>query len=167
MAGVGVGHVDFHAPELRDLDRKIRAAASKRRMRLLMEGLAKAGEDTTDDRIKRGGPAPDGRDWPARHPLSASRKPLLNRDGHLGDSIAMAATNRTARWGTNLNYARIHQLGGIVRPRRRRALRFEQGGNQIFARRTVIPARPYLGWGAQEERQVGLVIRHWLDEALD
>ena len=166
MAGVGVSKADFDAPALRDVERQIRAAASQRRMRLLLETLAQTGAETARHRVKRGGPAPDGSGWPARHPLSASRKPLLNRDGDLGASIASAATSRTARWGTNRVYARIHQLGGIVRPRRRRALRFEQGGNQIFARQVVIPARPYLGWGGDEEHQADGVVRRWFDEAL-
>ena len=166
MAGVGVSKADFDAPALREVERQIRAAASQRRMRLLLETLAQTGAATAYDRIRRGGPAPDGSGWPARHPRSASRKPLLNRDGDLGDSIATAATNRTARWGTNRNYARIHQLGGIVRPRRRRALRFEQGGSQIFARQVVIPARPYLGWGGDEEHQADGVVRRWFTEAL-
>ena len=63
-------------------------------------------------------------------------------------------------------YARIHQLGGTVLPRRRRALRFEAGGAPIFARRVVIPARPYLGWGGDEEREADRVVRNWLDEGL-
>ena len=166
MAGVGVGHVDFDAPGLRELDRQIRAAASRRRMGLLLETLAQTGAETARGRIKRGGPAPDGSAWPPRDLRNPSRKPLLNSAGDLGDSVASASTSRTARWGTNRVYARIHQLGGIVRPRRRRALRFERGGRPIFARRVVIPARPYLGWGDDEERQANAVVRRWLDEAL-
>ena len=166
MAGVGVGHVEFDAPALRELDQQIRAAASRGRMRLLLETLARVGEETARDRVKRGGPAPDGTAWPPRSRLSLSRKPLLNRAGDLGDSIASASSSRTARWGSNRDYARIHQLGGIVRPRRRRALRFEQGGRSIFARKVTIPARPYLGWGDEEEHQANLVVRRWFDEAL-
>ena len=166
MAGVGVGHVDFDAPMLRELDRQIRAAASRARMRRLTEALGGVGEETTRGRINRGGPAPDGTAWPPRHPLNASRKTLLNRDGHLADSITGSSSDRTARWGSNRVYARIHQLGGIVRPRRRRVLRFEQGRRVIFARKVTIPARPYLGWGAEEERQANAVVRNWFDEAL-
>ena len=166
MAGVGVGHVEFDAPALAELDRLIRAAASGRRMRLLLETLGRTGAETARDRIKRGGPAPDGAAWAPRSLLNRSRKPLLNRAGDLGDSVASTATSRTARWGTNRVYARIHQLGGVVRPRRRRALRFEQGGRPIFARRVTIPARPYLGWGDEEERQANQVVRRWFDEAL-
>ena len=166
MAGVGVGHVEFDAPALRELERQIGAAASRRRLQLLLDSLAQAGGETARDRVKRGGPAPDGAAWPPRSALSRSRKPLLNRAGDLGDSISSASTSRTARWGTNRVYARIHQLGGVVRPRRRRALRFESGRELVFARRVTIPARPYLGWGDEEERQANQVVRRWFDGAL-
>ena len=45
-------------------------------------------------------------------------------------------------------------------------LRFEQGRRVIFARKMTIPARPYLGWGDEEERQANAVVRRWFDESL-
>ena len=166
MAGVGVDSATFDAPALRTLGQDIRRAATARRRRRLTRLLAALGESEARGRIGRGGPAPDGTAWPERHPLDPSSKPLLNRAGTLGDSIASESTTRTARWGSSRVYARIHQLGGVVRARRGRALRFMRGGHPIFRRRVTIPARPYLGWGESEERQADVVIRRWLDEAL-
>lgn len=161
--GVGVDRVEFDGRALRALDRQIRLAASAPRRRLLLDSLSQVGAETARARIKSGGPAPDGAAWPERHPRSRSGKPLLNRSGILGDSIASASTARSARWGSNSVYARIHQLGGAVQPRRRRALRWSIGGHPVFSARATIPARPFLGWGADEELQVDAAIRHWLD----
>ena len=166
MAGVGVSHATFDAPALRALGRDIRRAASVQRRRQLTRELAAMGESGAAGRILRGGPAPDGTAWPARHPLDPSGKKLLNREGGLAQSITTASSATTARWGTNEVYARIHQLGGVVRPRRRRALRFMRGGHPIFRRQVTIPARPYLGWGQDEEREAADVIRDWMDKAL-
>ena len=81
--------------------------------------------------------APDGTPWQARSPLYvkqlakrklAGRK-ILSITSHLRKSRQTFSTDTTAGVGTNLHYARIHQLGG-------RAGR----GHKL-----KIPARPYLG----------------------
>lgn len=164
MAGVSVSSSDFGSAALSRLERQIRAAASRRRMRLLLDGLAGVGEETTRGRILRGGPAPDGQAWQPRSGLGA-RKPL-NASGLLAATIASHVSGRTARWGSNRVYARIHQLGGVVIPRRRRALHFDAAGRPIFVRRVVIPPRPFVGWGDAEESAANALIRRWMAEAL-
>lgn len=83
---------------------------------------------------------------------------ILQDTGRLAASITQAFDANVARVGTNVAYARIHQLGGrtkphVIRARNARAL----GIPGIGARRSVqhpgsnIPARPYLvitagGW---------------------
>lgn len=88
------------------------------------------------------------------------------RTGTLGRSIT-AETIETAdaiegAVGTNVRYARIHEYGGTVHlpmlvPRRARALRFEVGGQTVFARRTRahdvrIPERSYLRSALEDRR---------------
>ena len=46
--------------------------------------------------------------------------------------------------GTNLVYAAIHEFGGVITPKKAKALSFEIGGELIFAKSVHIPARPYL-----------------------
>lgn len=41
-------------------------------------------------------------------------------------------------------YARIHEYGGVITPKRARVLAFEIDGKKVFTRRVVIPARPYM-----------------------
>ena len=156
--------VELDAPELAGLADDLRRASRADRRRLT-QALAAAGESAARERITAGGPGPDGERWPPRHPLNPSRKPLLNREGGLNDSIEGRGDASTASWGSNLVYARIHQLGGVIRPRRRRRLRFELGNRTVFARQVTIPPRPYIGWGDPERREATAVIGRWLDQA--
>lgn len=158
--------------DARDVDRLLArlAAAGREPTDELMAGLAAAGASTTHQRIEQGGPDPDGRPWPE------VRRPgiPLNVSGHLKDSIADAHTRTTARWGTNLVYGATHQFGRTIedlRPRQRQALAFvPAGGRRRVVRRRVarieIPARPYLGFGAEERELAEAVIRRWLERAL-
>ena len=43
----------------------------------------------------------------------------------------------------------MHQFGATITPKTARRLRFELGGKTVFAKKSVIPARPYLGVSAQ------------------
>jgi phage virion morphogenesis protein len=51
-------------------------------------------------------------------------------------------TNDSVTVGSDRRYAAIHQLGGVIRPRGK-ALVFSLGGKKIFARKVVIPPRPF------------------------
>ena len=153
--------------DARDLERLAEALhrASRAERRRLTTALAAVGESGARERITAGGPGPQGEVWPPRAPGAPSSKKLLNRDGHLHDSITSSANTHTARWGSNRVYARIHQLGGIITPRAGRVLRFMLGDQAVFARRVTIPARPYLGWGPTERVEADRVVTRWLDQA--
>lgn len=77
------------------------------------------------------------------------------KTGNLRSSIQAEATSEKAVIGTNLEYARIHDIGGviparIVRPKRAKALRFFVGGKAVFAKSVRMPqrkVRPYKGRG--------------------
>ena len=150
------------AREIAQIGRALRQAA-RASLGPLTAGLAAAGESATRARLSQGGPGPVGEPWDPRHPADPSAKPLLTREGGLVDSLVSTARRHQARWGSNLVYARIHQLGGIIRPRRRRALHFRLGETPVFAQQVTIPARPYLGWGEAEETEAAAVIERWLD----
>ena len=155
--------VELTAHQVQTLARDLRQAALFDRRRLL-NALGSVGENVTRERIHAGGPGPEGETWqPRRHPSS---KPLLVRSGHLARSITAGWTmGSSVRWGSRLVYARIHQFGGRIRATNAKALRFEAGGEAVFARSVTIPARPYLGWGAEEARQAAPVIANWLAQA--
>lgn len=46
--------------------------------------------------------------------------------------------------GTNAVQARIHEFGGVITPKRAKFLHFFVDGDEVFAKRVVIPARPWL-----------------------
>lgn len=131
----------------------------------LMGGIAAAGESATRERIEEGGPAPDGTPWPPRTALDESEGALLNREGHLLDSIASEATDEGAIWGSPIVYARIHQMGGAIVPDAAPALWLPRP-YWMHVARVHMPARPYLGVGDTEERLSGDVAEAWLEQAL-
>lgn len=157
--------VTIDAGKVADLARRLRAAAAAPTAPL-MEAIAAAGESATRARISAGGPAPDGSEWPARHPAYVNPEPMLNREGFLADSLASEATQESAAWGSNLVYARIHQLGGTIVPKNADALRFSLGEEVVTAKSVTIPARPYLGWGGDEVRMAEDVLEAWLGQQL-
>lgn len=162
--------IEIDAREVEQLFERIRRAG-RRPTDELMHALAAAGASETEGRIDTGGPGPDGRAW---KPVNRPGRPL-QLHGHLKDSITDSHTARTAAWGTNLVYARMHQLGGVlkdVRPRNKQALAFTpRGARRPIVRRRVkrieIPARPYLGFGRRERQAAGAVIERWLDRAME
>ncbi|BEQ14500.1 phage virion morphogenesis protein [Desulfoferula mesophila] len=69
--------------------------------------------------------------------LRASILPLITRD--TPDRV-------TAEVGTNVEYARIHELGGTIKPNRAEWLRFNiPGVGWRSAKEVRIPARPFMG----------------------
>lgn len=78
----------------------------------------------------------------------------LIRTGNLRDSITSESDKNSARVGTNIAYAKIHNFGGTIAgrtiiPREKKALSFIWNGmRRIYARVTTktreIPARPYM-----------------------
>lgn len=74
----------------------------------------------------------------------ARRRAPGPRTGALEASIgARPIGPATAVTETDLHYAWVHELGAVIRPVRAQALRFEVAGQVVFARKVVIPARPY------------------------
>ncbi|MFD2252674.1 phage virion morphogenesis protein [Pseudochelatococcus lubricantis] len=103
----------------------------------------------TRDRIEDEKTAPDGTPW---KPNQAG-KPTLYREGNLSRSIEFEPAGSTVAVGSSLIYARIHQLGGEIRPVRADLLKFRKpDGGWVSAKSVTIPARPYLGL-SDENRQ--------------
>ncbi len=75
-----------------------------------------------------------------------------NDQGRLHNSINIAELARVdgsgvvGTWGSKgVNYARIHELGGVIVPVRAKALAIPQpDGSVRFVKSVTIPARPYL-----------------------
>lgn len=65
--------------------------------------------------------------------------------GVLSKSIRIVSLTASAvEVGSDRKYAAIHQLGGVIRPDAKKALRFFSGGKWWTVKKVVMPARPFL-----------------------
>lgn len=106
------------------------------------------------ERFRRG-VGPDGQAWPRSGRAEEEGGQTLVDAGRLRDSIVSEAGPSSVTVGTNVLYARIHQLGGTIRPKTADRLRFRLAGGQFVAVHSVtLPARPYLGIGAEDRTDI-------------
>ena len=105
--------------------------------------------------------SPDGVPWlPSIRARTEGGTTLVQR-GHLRDSIRKSVSDAQVEVGTSVPYARIHQLGGTIKAKPGKSLRFTIGDRSVFARKVTIPARPYLGFReADKQRLLELLIDH-------
>lgn len=138
--------------------------------------------------------SPEGKRWPSLSPRTAASRVGKGRRGYehmlrvtnrLYQSISYNVLSDGVEWGSNLVYARIHQLGGTINmPARRgsvtlKRIRKKGGGiRSRFARtgakggelRDVsirghqirVPARPYLGISPFDREEVSEIIANYI-----
>lgn len=104
---------------------------------------------TTAERFESG-TGPDGKKWKPSIRAQAQGGLTLVDSGRLRDSITWRAGRDSVEIGSNLIYAAIHQMGG------------EAGRNHSVK----LPARPYLGVSAGDEREIGAIIDDYLAGAV-
>ena len=137
----------------------------------LMAAIGVGLVETTQQRFERGRD-PEGQPWKPLLPAYAAikRGPSILRGGGasgLMASITFAATAFSVRVGSNKKYAAVHQFGATIRPVSAPALAFflgsvrlgPRGGmhrdrHLVLAKKVVVPARPYLGFGAADRAVV-------------
>lgn len=54
--------------------------------------------------------------------------------------------------GSNIVYARIHEFGGVIVPKKAKALRFKIGGSWITTNKVIMPARAPITTGIQKRK---------------
>lgn len=87
--------------------------------------------------------SPYGNPW---KPITYRQGQPLRHTSHLLGSINHNSTKDNVTIGTDKDiiYAKIHQFGGVIRPRTAKTLRFFIGNRMILASKVIIPARPYM-----------------------
>ncbi|WP_299392768.1 phage virion morphogenesis protein [uncultured Desulfovibrio sp.] len=106
---------------------------------------------------------PKGRKWLRSGRAAESGGQTLTDTGRLRDSIEYAATTNKVMVGSNLVYARIHQEGGTITPRKAKKLVFTgRGGKKAAVDKVIIPARPYLGVSGQDLEEVRATMADFL-----
>lgn len=92
--------------------------------------------------------------WESKFRAKSGGK-LLQGEGDLKKSIVIGkVTNTSVEVGSPLIYARIHQLGGEIRPKSKSALLIPVGGGLLKLKKVVMPARPYLMLQVEDETYI-------------
>ena len=127
-------------------DKAVAKAAKKMaNSRLLMASVGEALVSGTNRRFNNE-ESPKGEKWEKSGRAIAEGGQTLSDTAHLRKSIDFKATPAQVMVGSNLLYARIHQLGGTIKPKKGKALKFKgKNGQDIFVSEVNMPARPYLG----------------------
>jgi len=111
------------------------------------EALLLSTEERFDNQVD-----PDGRPWKPLRPRYRKRKKhpkILTETTNLRGRIVWQLVPGGVEIGTDVVYAAIHQLGG-------------QAGRKLAAE---IPARPYLGFSAEDQNSMLEIMRAHLEKA--
>lgn len=81
-----------------------------------------------------------------RESMKAMSNKILSQSGDLKKSIVFEAEDSRVIVGPSggIEYARVHQLGGVIRPKTKKALFVPCGKRFLRLKSVTIPARPYL-----------------------
>jgi len=116
---------------------------------------------------------PDGRPFAPLNPTYAAFKKgpgiLRGPDFNVGlyGSPSAKATGNVLRWGAGKEYANVHQFGAVIKPKSpEKHLRFFSGPDKVFAKSVTIPARPFLGFTAQDKEETLDVLDGFLRRAM-
>jgi phage gpG-like protein len=74
------------------------------------------------------------------------------KTGNLRGSIISEQTKDSVMTGTDLVYAKIHEFGGTITPKKGNFLRFQIDGQWIMARSVTISKKPYLTPAFEEQK---------------
>lgn len=121
----------------------------------LLDVLGEYLESATIERFDRE-EAPDGTAWSKSIRAREEGGKTLSNDGYLKGSITHNVRGDTIEVGTNLIYGGVHQFGATIKAKNADRLAFFLPGGLGFVRplEVEIPARPYLGIGAEDEAEL-------------
>jgi phage gpG-like protein len=77
-------------------------------------------------------------------------------NGRAGPGGIVKISGDVVTVGTTIKYAAIHNYGGVIRPKKAKALSWTVGKHRVFAKKVEIPARPFLdgAWNNQDQQEV-------------
>lgn len=115
--------------------------------------------NSTRERITDTKTSPDGAAWP---PNLRGGSILLESGRHLLDTIAFIASADQVEVGSSWPLAHVHQDGMTITPKNAPALSFMLAGRRVFAKKVTIPARPFVGFSAEDREKVEQLATDWL-----
>jgi phage virion morphogenesis protein len=149
MAGDDNGvSLTLRTPELAQVERRLaQVVGGLKHPAPLMKIVGAVLESSTRVRF-RTSISPEGAPWKPSLRVIAHGGKTLVRKARLRDSITHDADDTHAVVGSNLVYARIHQLGG-------------KAGRK--SHRVTIPARPYLGVSTSDRIEISAQIERYIE----
>lgn len=110
--------------------------------------------------------APDGRRWQPSIRARETGGKTLTDSARLKLSISYQASGDRVEVGTNVKYGAPHQFGATIRGRNG-PLRFKLPGGLGFrtVAQVVLPARPFLGFSAEDETEIEAQVEDYAAEA--
>lgn len=163
MADAGVT-LTFRSQGQQDVERRLaQVLGAIKTPRQLMNTIGAVLESSTRRRF-RTGVGPDGVAWKPSARVAAKGGKTLFWHGHLSGSITHDADDHSAKVGSNLIYARIHQLGGVIEAKNGGRLRFQiPGVGWRSVAKVTIPARPYLGVDDRDRVEIADQTRRYIE----
>mgnify|MGYP000394663849 CR=1 FL=1 len=125
----------------------------------LLENIGVVLDETTKDRMETE-KSPDLEKWPdltSWYKQTKKGNKILQEDGYSGGLIHSLNTSIDGdelTYGTNKVYAAIHQFGGIIKPKKAKALAVGKGRNAVARKQVTIPQREFLGFGELESKAI-------------
>lgn len=127
----------------------------------LLDAIGQLVKESTRHRIEVTKTAPDGSYWQKNRQGTST----LHQSGDLADLIDTSVSGGSVSIVSALVYSRIHQLGGVIKPKNKKQLAFMAGNKLVFATKVTIPARPYLGISPQDQTDILDMVRSRLSQA--
>jgi phage virion morphogenesis protein len=111
---------------------------------------------------------PDGSPWPQSIRVKFEGGKTLSDTRRLVGSLTHEANASGVAVGTNVIYAAIHQVGGVIKAKTSKGLRFRAGGNGgwVTKQSVTIPARPFLGLDDEDEAMISDIAGDYLEQAM-
>lgn len=123
----------------------------------LLETIGSEIESQTRRRISEERKGPEGELWEPTLKTKKPGKSLLQEEGHLVDSLQSFVGVTSVETGSNLVYAAIHQFG-FNGPQKVREHTRKGRPVRAHTRHMVMPARPYLGMNAANEKDIASTV---------
>jgi phage virion morphogenesis protein len=165
MAGASM---DFSFDDSEALAMFARLRERGRSPRPVLNEIGSVLEQSARDRFKsERGPdgiplAPISEEWRKEKARRGFASGILKMRGDLLNSVrANSATDEGVEVVATINYAAIHQFGGEIRPRRKKALKVR---DRLLSKVTI-PARPFLGISTEDRGEILDAVRDFLARA--
>lgn len=157
--------ITLKADGVDDLTNALKRLSDPVKRKDLLEQIGAAGVTQTQQRfLDQAGP--DGQPWVQSLRAKEQSGETLRDTNRLFTSLTYAADDKSVEWGTNVIYAGIHQLGGIIKPKSKKALAFKGANGKSYVVKSVtMPARPYLGLSDQNRNAMRHVVHDWIKGA--